>query len=450
MRRSVQSVGASKTMSSVRRHDTQFLRALPVAFAFLLAIAITLVFGSSTVDASKAGSAASKSKLPSVTSVTPLEDILVGQSITIKGKNFVKGKKALVVIFKRPGSSRQFTARGDASSTTKATVVVPNVTSDLVPIIKVLPGQKDNMFRLRLVTKYGASKKWTVTGNSPVIKQIAGVTPTVDPGATGDCDSDSIKNAVDLDDDGDLLDDVTELSIGTDTCKQDTDGDTISDYYEWRVAYEYNGGPVLPYPGLRPYPNPLLGSDAGKDYDGDRMTQLNEYRAWQYTKQMTRFYSDADQDSDGDGKMDGAEDEDHDLLPNLVELGPFDTLNWLRTDTDGDGLCDGLDDEDHDGPPTAVADGDCNVPVPNNGPNAGWPATGLPPTDPADSGTIPVGDPGPKVDGDDNQYSNFYEWYEGGGLESSVGGAYSPCYPSDWPVSPYCPSDFNPLPTPDP
>lgn len=156
---------------------------------------------------------------------------------------------------------------------------------------------------------------------------------------------------------------------------------------------------------------------------------------------MDRFYSDAKQDSDGDGIIDSAEDEDHDLLPNYTELTAFQgerDLNWLSTDTDGDGLCDGLDDQDHDGhdvmagvPLSAY---DCTTAVPNNGPSGN-------PTSPVGSG-----DPDPsKVDGDDNIYSNYYEWMTAGASPANAGDAYDPCLPSVYPVSPYCPAPFNPF-----
>jgi hypothetical protein len=174
-----------------------------------------------------------------------------------------------------------------------------------------------------------------------------------------------------------------------------------------------------------PYPNPLVGDDG--DYDHDKMTTLQEYQAWQYTGLMTHFYSDADGDSDDDGKLDPAEDEDHDLIPNHAEFYGFKGLNWLKTDTDGDGLCDGLDDQDHDGPPTALAVADCTSSMPNNGPG-GTPAT-----------ATGAGDPdGNRIDGDDNIYSNFYEWYEEGADPDVSINAYKECVPSIYPVSPYC------------
>ena len=170
-----------------------------------------------------------------------------------------------------------------------------------------------------------------------------------------------------------------------------------------------------------------------------------------YTGRDDRFYSDANQDSDGDGIMDGAEDEDGDLLPNLVELGAFQVgpgvggggdLNWLKNDTDGDGICDGLDDQDHDGNnwpspnnKTPLSAYDCTTPVPNNG------MAGSPPS------PFGTGDPDPaKVDGDDNPYSNYYEWMNAGALEGDATAAYDPCDPSPYPTSPYCPATFNPAP----
>ena len=36
----------------------------------------------------------------------------------------------------------------------------------------------------------------------------------------------------------------------------------------------------MPYPGKRPYPNPLDGTDANTDYDGDSLTLGEEYKLW--------------------------------------------------------------------------------------------------------------------------------------------------------------------------
>lgn len=438
-------------MSSTRRHDTHFSHAISVAFALVAALLLALAFGAPQADAAKKKSktsATSKKKLPKITKVTPNVNVFVGQKLKIQGKNFVKGKKKLIVIFKRDGSKRRFTAQGTATSSTRGTVVVPDVTGDLIRATQTQGiGPLDNLFRLRAITKFGASKEWTNTSISPKIAEQSGTPIQIDTGVNGHCDNDGIRNGVDTDDDNDLLIDTIELSIGTNVCEMDTDRDDASDFYEYTVAYAYNGGPVLPYPALRPYPNPLV-ADSGIDFDGDMLTTHGEYRAWQYTGDMARFYSDADQDSDGDGRLDGAEDEDGDLLPNITELVAFQggepqrDLNWLKPDTDGDGLCDGLDDQDHDGPPTPLAVADCTSTVPNNGP------TGVPPTAAEDTFGV-GGDPNAGlIDGDDNKYSNFYEWYLGGFGPGSPGDAYDPCLPDIYPISPYCPGPWEPVPVP--
>jgi hypothetical protein len=336
-------------------------------------------------------------------------------------------------VFSRPGSKRRFTVRAKGLSTKKATLVVPDVTSDLVvPIDDETPLMPtDNLYRMRLVTKFGASKKLSSLGASPIIGKNSNAPSAATSAPAGDCDHDGIVNSADTDDDNDFLLDTQEQAIGTDVCNTDTDGDGPTDYYEYRVAFEFNGGPTLPYPALRPYPNPLV-PDSDIDFDGDGLSSANEFKAWQFTGSMGRFYSDANQDSDGDGVLDGAGDEDHDLLPNLVELnflgeGNPAPLNWLRTDTDGDGLCDGLDDQDHDGPPTPLSVADCTTAVPNNGPSG---------TPPSPSG---AGDPNPAlIDGDDNMYSNYYEWMTSDNLDGAPVG--DPCLPSIYPVSPYCPA----------
>ena len=93
----------------------------------------------------------------------------------------------------------------------------------------------------------------------------------------GDCDADGVKNAVDLDDDNDLLPDGLELALLLDPCVGDTDGDGVEDGYEYQSAIDLNNDDYqtpnvsLPYPGKTPYPNPLF-KDGDVDYDGDGLT----------------------------------------------------------------------------------------------------------------------------------------------------------------------------------
>jgi hypothetical protein len=72
----------------------------------------------------------------------------------------------------------------------------------------------------------------------------------------------------------------------TDPCLADTDGDGIGDGYEYKSAVDLNNDEYqepndsVPYPGKRPYPNPLDPSDTGIDFDGDTLTLSTEQSLW--------------------------------------------------------------------------------------------------------------------------------------------------------------------------
>lgn len=396
--------------------------------ALLLALTMFALLATGEADAGKRvrTSASATKKIPSIARVKP-RNAVVGDKLKITGSNFVKGKQKMRVLLQRGGSKRRFTVRGTATSSKSMTFIVPDITADLPTAQSTSPSGTVTttavpaVYRIRLISKYGIGAQSKV-GVSPTL----GPAPSAagDTSAAGDCDVDGVPNSTDTDDDNDLLPDTLEVTIGTDLCNADTDADGVSDYYEYRVAFEFNGGPVLPYPSTL-YPNPLL-PDSDVDHDGDGLTMLEEYQAWQSTGgRMDQFYDDANQASITAGVTDDNQDVDHDLIPNLVELRKFGAgaypLDWLANDTDGDGLCDGLDDQDHDGPATPVARADCTTPVPNNGASDTPPGSG-------------AGDPGPLIDGDDNVYSNWYEWYYG-----ADGSWFDPCAPSVYPTSPYCP-----------
>ena len=92
-------------------------------------------------------------------------------------------------------------------------------------------------------------------------------------------------NKDDLDDDNDLLPDATESALKTDPCNADTDGDGVTDGYEFQSAVDLNDDEyqepqnILPAPEKRPYPNPLY-ADASVDYDGDSLTLGQEFSLW--------------------------------------------------------------------------------------------------------------------------------------------------------------------------
>jgi hypothetical protein len=147
------------------------------------------------------------------------------------------------------------------------------------------------LFKIRILAKrFG--KAFTSERLSPFVGPElppAPDTPAVDP--QGDCDSDGQLNSVDVDDDNDLLLDTTEkgLPFPTDACKYDTDGDGVGDGYEYRSARDLNNdeyqnlNAFLPFPGKKPYPNPLDASDANTDFDGDELTLSEEHSLWKYT-----------------------------------------------------------------------------------------------------------------------------------------------------------------------
>src|SRR6185312_17548179 len=84
--------------------------------------------------------------------------------------------------------------------------------------------------------------------------------------------------------DGDMLPDALEVALKTDPCKYDSDGDGVSDGYEYQSALDLNrnaNSSAIPWPAAtkKPYPNPLDPSDANTDFDGDSLTLLEEYQA---------------------------------------------------------------------------------------------------------------------------------------------------------------------------
>ncbi|HEV7750913.1 MAG TPA: hypothetical protein VGO71_05190 [Baekduia sp.] len=215
---------------------------------------------------------------------------------------------------------------------------------------------------------------------------------------SSDMDGDGLPNAVDSDDDGDGLADTDENAFKTNPLAFDTDGDGVSDGFEYFSAKDLNIA-NRPYPHKLPYPNPLDGTDADSDFDGDSLTLKEEYKAWLYESCNQHVY-DADYSnchlifpltySDGtqmtipsSNTKDGQRDVDGDGLTNYTEAhGPLSGPSWwdqyivqpsvklhcgtsyvestypgpkyqgldfVDWDTDGDGVADGIDDTDHDG-----------------------------------------------------------------------------------------------------
>jgi hypothetical protein len=235
-----------------------------------------------------------KAKAPVVTRVSPMK-LAIGQTLDIHGRYFLRGRNRNTVVFKRTGGKAVF-VKAIIGTTKLLRVTVP---AKLGPELSKSAGNPvATRFRIRvLAKKFG--KRYTSAAHSPLVSP-APAPGTTGPGSSppptlsvtepdGDCDGDHIKNSVDTDDDNDLLPDDKEAELGTDPCKADTDGDGVEDGFEYRSAIDLNNDEYqdpnvsMPYPGKRPYPNPLDSTDATTDYDGDGLTLGEEYKLWVYS-----------------------------------------------------------------------------------------------------------------------------------------------------------------------
>jgi hypothetical protein len=415
-----------------------------------LLLTTTVVAAGVLAPAATAGAAKKAPKYPTVTSISPMR-VEIGGTMTITGKNFVKGRAKNTVVFRRSGKKVVF-AKADGLTTKKLRLKVPAK-------LRTSLGKQQGAFvatkfQIRvLARRFG--KTYTALKRSPVIvpdsvdpaaptpaeakkaaeaaaaAAAAGAAAAGTPAPPSDCDRDGTPDASDADDDNDLLADTVETSIGTLTCVADTDGDGMTDGWEYQSALDLNQescpsadhptpcAAVVPYPGKRPYPNPRDGADGGTDHDGDWLTSSMEFTAYSrkaatsapHRTLTNMWYSDGKQASQDtspvvgcrgmtvpthtagnrdvrtaayrvystdrfgtsayDGCLNDAErDEDADFLSNHVEATgalsnnkwwegnyanektywwvAYSGTDWLDTDTDGDGKVDGVDDQDHD------------------------------------------------------------------------------------------------------
>jgi hypothetical protein len=219
---------------------------------------------------------------PVVTRVAPA-NANIGDTLTIYGRNFRKGKGRNSVAFKRDGAAAVF-IKSDVSTLRQIKVVLSDKLATYLLVKDGTPVA--TTFRVRVLAKrFGA--KFTAASKSPKIGPRIPEAAQQPPAAAadGDCDGDDLKNGVDPDDDNDLLaDDLETKTLKTDQCNRDSDGDGVEDGYEFQSARDlndnqYGGGHPLPHPYKLPYANPLFG-DADVDYDGDGLELLDEYRLW--------------------------------------------------------------------------------------------------------------------------------------------------------------------------
>jgi hypothetical protein len=327
--------------------------------------------------------------LPVIERVKPLR-LTIGEKLTIVGRHFIPGAGRNTVVFLRDGAPAVFLRAGRATRTRMTVRLTSKLGRHLIGLNN---GEKGaTRFRLRvLARRFGA--RFTPRRLSPLVLPAE----SGDDGGSRDggpaapvCSLASAEALPAADADGDALTNGLELQIATDPCVADSDGDRIPDGYEYESALDYNTR-ALPYPGKRPYPNPLDPSDAHVDYDGDGLLLSDEHAAWVRFGGSTfpLLYSDGTQTSGGPVQVtmqtawqdmdengfltDDEKDVDADGLVNWDEAWgrmtpawwiavfreekPFTVTfvqtDWLDGDTDGDGLLDGPDDVDHDGYPNA-------------------------------------------------------------------------------------------------
>jgi hypothetical protein len=250
----------------------------------LVSICLLVLSAAALVAAAPAGAAKRKAQgpTPKITRVTPMR-ISVGNVLTIRGRNFKASRRANTVIF-RSGSGRTAFAKPRRASRTKLVVVVPEAVARLLTV----QNDRQAPTRLKLRVLAGRFSKYTTRRLSPVVTAV-GEGDGRPGGGQGGSDGPAVKICKDdADHDNDLLPNDLEQQIGTDPCLEDTDGDTMTDGWEYYAARDLNIKSV-PYPGARPFPNALDPSDGSAgpasaiDFDGDGLTTKEEYRLWRYT-----------------------------------------------------------------------------------------------------------------------------------------------------------------------
>jgi hypothetical protein len=215
---------------------------------------------------------------PTITFFSPRQ-AEIGTVVTVRGRHYIPGVRRTSLVLLPPSGGPAIFVKADSATRTRLKVRVP---ARLLSHLTSADGElQRTRFRLRVVARR-AGERFTPARSSltviPPANSPGSPAPT-DPALPQDCDGDGQLDGADQNDDGDLLSDAQESSIGTQLCNADSDGDGLEDGYEFYAAKDLNLKAV-PYPGRRPYPNALDGSDRNLDFDGDGLTLADEHELW--------------------------------------------------------------------------------------------------------------------------------------------------------------------------
>ena len=280
-----------------------------------------------------------KAKLPVVTSVRPLQ-VAIGQTLEIRGKYFLRGRNKNSVVFKRDGGKAVFVKAG-VGTTKLLRVKLPSKLER--EFTKQGTSVVPTRFRVRVLAKKFGKKFTTALALArdlarppPAAARLRRVAagrrlrqrrrqeqgrrrrrqrrpdrrrraePEPQPlqgrhrrrtasrtAGSSTATATACSTATRATTTRTCSTDARRTRSRTDTCSPDSDGDGVEDGYEYQSALDLNDDEFqqpndsLPYPGKRPYPNPLF-PDAGIDYDGDVLTLGEEYALWQLRSATAR------------------------------------------------------------------------------------------------------------------------------------------------------------------
>ena len=203
----------------------------PLRRAVMLTALVALA-APATAGAAPHAHAAKKKKVkaPVVTKVSPM-DVAVGETLTIRGKNFKRGRYKNTVVFKRDGARAVF-AKAEIATKKLMRAQGPGVAAGVLRPQRRQPGPDPLPAPdPREEVRQEVHRRQALPDRQRAAPAARGHAAESLP--DGDCDGDGAKNKVDGDDDNDGLTDAVELSLGLNPCVADSDGDGVLDKYEF-------------------------------------------------------------------------------------------------------------------------------------------------------------------------------------------------------------------------